>query len=184
MDDRLDSDWVWDDGEWVDLYAHEIEHESHLAMLEREDALRRQYPNTPDLSLIPIFLRLRATAQAFHETTGNHLQVYRALGELFGAIMFGIPLHKNYAQGSDGRLGDDFVEIKTITPGKSRHRVELRTDRHFSKVLVVRIDEEFRVSGRMIRRKTLPVCKGNRIHLDWDRLNSLDADLSSATLEA
>ncbi len=51
-----------------------------------------------------------------HLQTGLHLQVYGDIGELFAAITHGVKLHKNYAQGSDSRLGNDFIEVKTITP--------------------------------------------------------------------
>lgn len=33
--------------------------------------------------------------------------MYGDIGELFGAITYGIKLNKSYVQGSDGRLGND-----------------------------------------------------------------------------
>ena len=83
----------------------------------------------------------------------------------------GIELHKNYAKGSDGRLGNDFVEIKTITPFKKKHSVEVRLDRHFSKLLVVKIDEDFEVSGRLMERNQLPGIRGSVLRIEWDQLN-------------
>ena len=108
----------------------------------------------------------------YHRETGRHLQVYGDIGELFGAIMYGIRLHQNYAQGSDGRVGGDFVDFKTITPFKTNNTVSVRLDRHFSKLLIVRIDEHFQVTGSLIDRKLLPKSKGNRLRVTWDMLNN------------
>jgi hypothetical protein len=98
--------------------------------------------------------------------------VYGDLGELYGAITHGIKLHRNYAKGSDGRLGNDFVEVKTITPFKSNNVVTLNLERNFSKVLIVKIDENFDVSSKLISRKELPKPNGKRVRLDWDQFAS------------
>ena len=107
------------------------------------------------------------TAQSYHDLTGRHLQVYGDIGEIWGVITHGIKLHRNYAQGSDGRLGNHFVEVKTITPFKSNDIVALNLKRNFSKVLIVKINENFEVRGRLIDRKALPKTKGDRLLLDW-----------------
>lgn len=73
-------------------------------------------------------------------------------------------------QGSDGRLGNDHVEIKTITPFKTKDVVEVDTSRHFNKLLVVKINAEFQVSGRMIDRKQLPKRPGRYLRIRWDNL--------------
>lgn len=109
-------------------------------------------------------------AESYHHETGLHLSVYGDIGELFGAITYGIELNKTYAQGSDGRLGNDHVEIKTITPFKTKDVVVVDTTRHFSKLLVVKINEEFQVAGRMIDRKLLPKRTGRFLRIRWDDL--------------
>lgn len=149
---------IYEDGEWI-TWAHI---NSHLARLEFE-AL---YPGY-DYDLLPIFQNLLQVAQDYHALTGSHLQVYGDLGELYGAITHGIKLHRNYAQGSDGKLGNHFVEVKTITPFKARDEIELNLKRNFSKVLVVKIDEEFEVQSKMIDRKLLPKSSGSRLRLRW-----------------
>jgi hypothetical protein len=121
-----------------------------------------------DVDLVPIFQNLLAVAQDYHHLTGSHLQVYGDLGELYGAITHGIKLHRNYAQGSDGRLGNDFVEIKTITPFKSRDAVTLNLKRNFNKVLIVKIDSDFEIRGKLIDRKALPQIRGDKLLLDWN----------------
>lgn len=155
---------IWDDGEWISWENIN----SHLAILE----LQALYPNA-DVSLIPIFEDLLSLAQQYHFTTGRHLQVYGDIGEIFGAITYGIELHKNYAKGSDGRLGDDFVEIKTITPFKKAPAINVRLDRHFNKLLVVKIDENFGVAGRLVDRRELPKPRGSVLRITWSRLNQI-----------
>ncbi|MCJ2180599.1 hypothetical protein [Novosphingobium album (ex Hu et al. 2023)] len=154
-----DDNAIYDDGEWITW----TEINSHLERLE----LEAQYPNA-DIELVPVFEELLSTAQHYHLLTGRHLQVYGDLGELYGAITYGIKLHRNYAQGSDGRLGNDLVEVKTITPFKSNNIVTLNLKRNFSKVLIVKIDADFEVQGKMIDRKALPKVKGDQLQLNWD----------------
>lgn len=157
---------IWDDGEWISW----AEINSQLAELE----LQARYPNA-DLSLIPFFKELLNLAEDYHNQTDRHLQVYGDIGELFGAIHFGIELNRNHAKGSDGRLGNDFVEIKTITPFKQKDVVTVRLDRNFSKLLLVKIDEDFQVTGRMVDRSALPKTKGRMLRVSWAMLSDRNA---------
>lgn len=157
-----DDNAFYEDGEWVTW----TEINSHLEQLE----FQADHPDL-DVELVLIFQKLLATAERYNSVTGNHLQVYGDLGELYGAITYGMKLHKNYAQGSDGRLGNDFVEVKTITPFKSNNSITLNLKGNFSKVLIVKIDSGFEVHGRMIDRKALPngkKMKGGFLRLDWE----------------
>ncbi len=156
---------IWDDGEWVgwDEINRQIQHKEW----------RARYPNAR-LKLVPYFEELLQLATRYFFDTDNHLQVYGDIGELYGAITHGIDLHRNYAMGSDGRLGDDFVEIKTITPFKKNDAVVVRLDRHFSKLFVVKINEEFEISGKLVDRKTLVngIPKGTkRLKICWNDLS-------------
>ena len=151
---------IYDDGEWITW----TEINSHLERLE----FQAQFPNL-DLNLVPVFQDLLAVAIDYYELTGSHLQVYGDIGELYGAITHGIKLHRNYAQGSDGKLGNDFVEIKTITPFKTNNRVTINLERNFSKLLIVKIDANFDISGKLIDRRALPKAKGSQLRLDWDQ---------------
>lgn len=159
MDTWNDDNAAYDDGEWITW----TEINSHLDRLE----FQHRYPHL-DVNLVPIFQDLLAVAQDYHGLTGSHLQVYGDLGELYGAVMHGIKLHrKSYVQGSDGKIGNDFVEVKTITPFKRNDTITLNPKRNFSKVLIVKIDASFNVQGRLVDRKALPRNKGNTIKLDW-----------------
>jgi len=175
------ADGFFEDGEWFQWEdpLDEPADETTLQRLEREAALRLRYPNA-DIALIPYFRDLLYLAEAYHMQTGRHLQVHGDLGELFGAIEFGIDLHRNHARGSDGRLGKDFVEIKTITPFNSHDRACVDLRGHFSKLLIVRIDANFEVAGRMLDRKCLPDRGGQRLRLAWQDLPQLGATTISA----
>lgn len=153
-----DENAFYDDCEWITW----SEINSHLERLEFE----ARFPHL-EVDLVPIFQDLLAVAENYHNLTGSHLQLYGDLGELYGAITHGIKLHRNYAQGSDGKLGNDFVEIKTITPFKSSDTITLNLKRNFSKVLIVKIDSEFEVQGRLVDRKALPKTKGDTLRLNW-----------------
>ena len=154
-----DDNAIYDDGEWITW----DEINSHLERLE----FQARFPNL-DVDLVPIFQGLLALAHDYHQQTGRHLQVYGDLGELYGAIAYGIKPHRMYAQGSDGKLGNHFVEVKTITPFKGKDTVTLNLERHFSKVLIVKIDRDFEVHGKLIDRQALPRGKRGRLRLDWN----------------
>jgi hypothetical protein len=153
-----DDNAIYDDGEWITW----TEINTHLDRLEFE----HRYPHL-DVNLVPIFQNLLAVAQDYYELTGSHLQVYGDLGEIYGAITHGIKLHRNYAQGSDGKLGNHFVEVKTITPFKKSDTISFNLKRNFSKVLIVKIDADFEVQSRLVDRKALPNVKGGTVKLNW-----------------
>lgn len=85
-------------------------------------------------------------------------------------IPHGLKLHRIYAQGSDGRIGNDLVEVKTT---KGNNQVSLNLKRNFSKVLLVKITDAFGVRGKLIDRKGLTKVKGDLVVLDWDSLEAV-----------
>lgn len=157
MEPAIHNRAFWDDGEWVswDEINEQIEYKEW----------RAKYPNA-NLSLVGIFNDLLSTAWNYYAETGKHLHIYGDIGELFGVITHGIVLNRNYAQGSDGRLGNDLVEIKTITPFKKTDTVEINMARNFSKLLIVKINEDFEIKGQLIDRKQLPRAKG-KVRIRW-----------------
>jgi len=58
--------------------------------------------------------------------TRRHLPILGELGELFAEIMFALKRHGPMTQGSDGKLGENFVEVKTVTPDKTNDRVRIK----------------------------------------------------------
>ena len=152
---------IWDDGEWVSW--DEINRQIQC------QEWRAKYPNAK-LSLVTYFEQLLQLAEDYFYETGKHLQLYGDIGELFGAITYGVDLHDNYTEGSDGRLGDDLVEIKTITPFKKRDTIFVKTTGNFNKLLVVKINEKFEISGKMVNREELPPNDGKFLEIRWSDL--------------
>ena len=125
-----------------------------------------------DPELVVIFEGLVESAMGYHALTGRYLQIWGELGELYAEIKYSIQRHKPHTKGSDGRLGNDFIEIKTISPEKSGQQVQVKRGGNFNKLLVVKISEDFRFEGRFIERKKLS--KGDGIHarVSWSSLST------------
>ena len=155
----------WIDGEWLSWDdipddAEDGEYSCELERLEYEAQIRWDFPGA-NVADVECFRDLLELAKRYHRQTTRHLNVYGDIGELYGAIKFGIKLHQAYAQGSDGRMGNDFVEIKTISPMSRSDSKSISLKGHFSKVLLVKIDDSFQVRGKFLNRRDLGNCKKN-----------------------
>lgn len=128
----------------------------------------------PDSELVMIFESLVENAKSYHALTGRYLQIWGELGELYAEIEYGIKRHKPHTRGSDGKLGNDFIEIKTISPEKNGGQVQVKRAGNFNKLLVVKITKDFTFEGRFIGRKKLS--KGDGIHarVSWTALTAAD----------
>ncbi|MBF9044012.1 hypothetical protein HKCCE4037_11780 [Rhodobacterales bacterium HKCCE4037] len=184
------------DGEWLSWEAFgafnpdELQ-PAYLPQLEWEARVRLDFPHA-ELSDIRQFIRLRNAASEYFCTTGRCLNVFGALGELYGSVVWGIRLNrKPNAQGSDGRLGDDHVEIKTIGPLSKSDRVQVKLSGNFNKLLVVKIvwdaeemervaggawwdlvnemEPEMNITSRMVTRHDLTRAKSGNAGLAWSR---------------
>lgn len=173
------------DGEWMSWNDFgEVDPDEpvdgYLPVLEWEDKMKRRFPRA-DLSVIRQFIRLARAAEEYHDETGKHLDIYGAMGELYGAMVWGIRLHrKPNAEGSDGKLDAAFVEIKTIGPRCTTDRVRVKLSGHFTQLLVVKIENNdadnggnfiggFRVSGRLVNRRELTTAKSGYAGIKWSR---------------
>ncbi len=155
------ADGIWDDGEWISWdWINE-------QLCQQE--LRAQYP-VADPEVVRIFQDLVDVSAEYKEITGRYLPVFGELGELFAEITFGIKRHKPRTQGSDGRLGNDFVEIKTITPEKKNEKVSVKRAGNFNKLLVVKITQEFEFEARMLDRKRMGKGKGKHAVVAWSAM--------------
>jgi len=123
--------------------------------------------NPTTLKLWELLDELVETARNYVEVTGRHLPIFGELGELYGEAKYGIKRHKPFAQGSDGKLGNDFVEIKTISPLKSDSTVLVKRAGNFSKLLIVKISEDFEFKAKMLDRKSLRKGSGKHIKAKW-----------------
>lgn len=155
------SQGIWDDGEWVswDWINNQL----------YEQDMKNEYP-VSDLDVIDLFQRFVEVAMDHKAITGNYLQVWGELGELYAEIEFGIKRHRPMTRGSDGKIGNDFVEIKTISPEKASHQVQVKRAGNFNKLLVIRIDQEFNFEGRMLDRGALGKSNGKLAKVSWDSI--------------
>ncbi len=134
----------------------------------------------PDISsqenteLTDIFESLIDNAKSYHSLTGRYLQIWGELGELYAEINYGIKRHKPHTRGSDGKLGDDYVEIKTMSPEKIGGIIEVKRAGNFSKLLVIKISREFGFESHMIERKKLSKGDGKHARVSWQTLSATD----------
>lgn len=116
-----------------------------------------------------IFEELVKNAEAFYKLTNRYLQIWGELGELYAEINYGIKRHKPQTKGSDGKLGNDFIEIKTISPEKNKEEVKVKRAGNFNKLLIVKISSDFTFEGQLIARKDLPKGQGKHARASWAR---------------
>jgi hypothetical protein len=155
---RDTSEGIYDDGEWIgwDWINSQI----------YKNELREEYP-AADPDLAELFEDLVENARHYHALTGRYLQIWGELGELYAQVKHGITLHRPHTQGSDGRLGNDLVEVKTISPEKIGRRVQVKRAGNFSKLLIVKISTNFEFESRMIDRRELKKGTGKHAHFQW-----------------
>ena len=117
--------------------------------------------------LVMIFESLVDSAKSFYTLTNRYLQIWGELGELYAEIEYGIRRHKPHTKGSDGKLGNDFIEIKTISPEKKEEQVKVKRAGNFNKLLIVKISKDFTFGGKFIARKNLSKGIGTHARASW-----------------
>jgi hypothetical protein len=117
--------------------------------------------------LAEIFENLVGNAKAFYTLTNRYLQIWGELGELYAEIEYGIKRHKPHAEGSDGKLGNDFIEIKTISPEKNKEQIKVKSAGNFNKLLIVKITKDFTFERQLIARKDLLKGEGKYMTTSW-----------------
>ena len=157
------SDAIWDDGEWISW--------EWINQQIYEQDLKTRFPNA-DPELVMIFEDLVYEAARYKQVTDRYLPIFGELGELFAEITYGIKRHKPRTQGSDGRLGNDFIEIKTITPEKNTETVSVKRKGNFNKLLTVKISEDFEFEARFIDRKDMTKGKGKIAKVAWSSMKA------------
>lgn len=121
--------------------------------------------------LLRIFESLVENAKSYHQLTGRYLQIWGELGELYAEIRYGIERHKPHTCGSDGKLGNDFVEIKTVSPEKDGGQVQVKRAGNFNRLLIIKISERFEFEGCFIERKRLSKGEGKYARVSWSALS-------------
>jgi hypothetical protein len=120
------SEGIWDDGEfiswdWINGQLHE--QEGHA-----------KFPGA-DPALVQVFGELVDVASRYREVTGRYLPVFGELGEIYAELRYGLKRNRAYAPGADGRIGNDHIEVKTITPEKTNDKIQLKLSGNFNKVI-------------------------------------------------
>jgi hypothetical protein len=93
--------------------------------------------------------------QAPLQEHGGYLQVWGELGEIYAEIKFGLRRHGTHQAGSDGTIAGKLVEVKTISPERGNDHVLVKRQGDFEQLLIVRIDEVFQFTGKLIDRSRL-----------------------------
>jgi hypothetical protein len=137
--------------------------------VDENDLPATQPQDDPELAMI--FKSLVENAMSYHKLTGRYLQIWGELGELYAEIQYGIKRHKPHTRGSDGKLGNDFVEIKTISPEKAGDQVQVKRAGNFNKLLVIKISEKFEFEEHFIERKRLSKGEGKYARVSWSALS-------------
>lgn len=150
----------------IDLKEYGLEPDEWEAIEEGES---HQGDLSCNPAVVEIFEDLVHSAAEYHAITGRYLQIWGELGELFAEITYGIQRHKPGTQGSDGKLGNDFVEIKTISPEKSVDEVRVKRSGNFNRLLIVKISDDFAFEGRLIARKALSKGEGKHMRAPWPK---------------
>jgi hypothetical protein len=142
--------------------------------LQYANELQARFP-TAGSDLVNVFEELVEAAGIYKGATGRDLPVFGELGELFAEIVFGITRHKPRTQGSDGRLGNDFIEVKTISPTKKSEQIAVKRSGNFNKLVVVKISSDFHFEARMMDRKDIQKGTGILARVSWSSMNSEQA---------
>ncbi|HWH74827.1 MAG TPA: hypothetical protein VNV16_11260, partial [Methylibium sp.] len=107
------------------------------------------------LAQIEIFEDLVHCAERHFKNTGRYLQVWGELGEIYAEIRFDLRRHGSHKAGSDGTINGKLVEVKTISPEKRNDHVAVKREGDFEQLLIVRIDEDFQFTGKLVDRSRL-----------------------------
>ena len=154
------SEAIYDDGEWISW--------AWINGQLADQELRQEYPKA-NLEVVKIFHDLVTLAEAYKSETGRYLQIWGELGELYAEIKYGVVRHPPGTRGSDGRVGNDWIEVKTISPEKHGDTIQVKRAGNFNKLLVVRISEDFVFEVKLIDRKLLARGSGKRAKIAWAR---------------
>lgn len=158
-------DGIYDDGEWISW--EQINHQ-----LYKQEAAR-QFPHG-DFETVEIFESLILNTIDYFEITGRYLQIWGELGELFAEIKYGLDRHIPGFQGSDGRIGNDWVEVKTISPMKKNNTVQVKRAGNFNKLIIVKINDKLEFRSRVIERQALGKGEGKYARYTWKDELSLE----------
>lgn len=158
-------DSIYDDGEWISWAYINRQIAIQEGELVEED-FREEY--SPEMQWLLM--------EAEHDEANGIIPSpkWGRIGEIYVAKRFGVVLSREHAQGHDGRLGNDLVEIKTLTPLKHRPVVRVKRKGNFSLLAVVRVNEDHEFDALLVKRSNLPMAgEGDYLFIDWNTLRGL-----------
>ncbi len=141
--------------EWIDSELEDQSPDDAGSLSPREQFRSRDGFPYSALEQIQIFEDLVDCSARHFQNTGRYLQLWGELGEIYAEIKFGLRRHGTHEAGSDGTIAGTLVEVKTISPEKRDDRVSVKRDGDFEQLLIVRIDESFQFTGKLIDRSRL-----------------------------
>jgi hypothetical protein len=149
----------WDEDyvsrQWIDAELEDQSPDDPALFKPKEQFRSRDGFPFSVLRQAEIFEDLVDCAERHFSNTGRYLQVWGELGEIYAEIKFGLRRHGTHKAGSDGTIDGKLVEVKTISPERSGDRVLVKRHGNFEQLLIVRIDEDFQFTGKLIDRGTL-----------------------------
>ena len=155
------SDGIWDDGEWISWGYIDSQLEEYS---EEEKPLNKCS-----------YKELLQRAEDFNEDQEDseiHLPIYGEIGELYIEDRFGLIRHAPCTQGSDGKIGGFFVEVKTISPMRDSRQVRVKRAGNFGVLAIVKIDADYRIDAKLIKRSRLPKGESKYIRASWNEYSS------------
>jgi hypothetical protein len=168
---RNSGDGIWDDGEWISWAWINTQIGSSEPGSPDNTEVEEDDEGEALESSLELLFRILATKNHYESTLDEISPDWGALGEAYLAERFDVKLCSRHTEGHDGRLGDDLVEIKTITPHKRRVFVTVKRGGNFGVLAVVRITGDSGVAVRFVRRDQLPRGNGGkRIVITWENL--------------
>lgn len=159
-------DAIWDEGEWISWEFINLQLEEP-DQLESEDSCKES-----DRRLL--FGRLLATAKDYYDITGRHLQIFGELGEMYAETEYGLKRNRPGAPGADGRIGNEHVEVKTIGPTKTKQSVSVKRAGNWSRLIVVKISEDYSIQARILRRSDLKRGATGQAKVSWGSMQEID----------
>jgi hypothetical protein len=141
--------------EWIDAELEDHSPDNATSLKRKEQFRSREgFPYSVS-EHIEIFEDLVDCAKRHFLNTRRYLQVWGELGEIYAEIEFGLRRHGTHEAGSDGTIAGKRVEVKTISPEKGNGHVLVKSQGDFEQLLIVRIDENFQFTGKLIDRDKL-----------------------------
>jgi len=146
--------------QWIDNQLKDEAPDDASALKPKEPFRSRDgFPDSV-LEQAEILEDLVDCAQRHFQNTGRYLQLWGELGEIYAEIKFGLRRHGTHHAGSDGSIAGKLVEVKTTSPEKGNDHVLVKRQGDFEQLLIVRIDEDFQFTGKLIDRSQLPDGEG------------------------